>query len=197
MKDNILAITDIANITTGYHFRKSITNDTASKYYVLQAKNINDYYEIDYTGLEKTSITTNNIDKYLLKKKDVIMLAKGVNYYSALINKDLKNFVPTSNLLVIRAKNNNIMPEYLWWYLNHPNTQNTLKQMSQGVAVRHISKSAMEELEIPIPDIETQKRIVILHMLSKREEQLRKNIHRKKEMFLNRMLLNKAKRSKE
>ncbi|MFH1428364.1 MAG: restriction endonuclease subunit S [Candidatus Margulisiibacteriota bacterium] len=194
MKNKVYQLSDIADISTGYHFRKGIENDAASLHYILQAKNINHNYKIDYQTLEKTSFSTNNHNKYLLQKNDIIMLSKGVNYYSSYVDKNIKNLIPTSNLLVLRPKREIVLTEYIWWYLNHPDTQNTLKQLSQGIAIRHISKSKLEELSIPVPDLKTQKLIIRIYKLKTREKELFEKIHQKKEQLFNKVLLGKARK---
>jgi restriction endonuclease S subunit len=58
-----------------------------------------------------------------------------------------------------------VLPEYLSWFLNNPNTQISLKAQAMGTSIPSISKSVLEQLEIPIPSIERQKSVVSISKL--------------------------------
>ena len=71
--------------------------------------------------------------------------------------------VASTSFFVIRLADNfrnKILPGFLVWLINNPGSQNFLKGKAIGTSMVSISKPVLEELEISIPDILTQKAIL-------------------------------------
>jgi type I restriction enzyme S subunit len=63
-----------------------------------------------------------------------------------------------STFVCIKCNKNVIYPEYLYYYLLKK--AETLKQRTKGTGIPHISKETFENLLVPIPPLEEQKKIV-------------------------------------
>jgi restriction endonuclease S subunit len=86
---------------------------------------------------------------------------------------------------VIRLHNkNDILPEYVAWYINLPIIQKALAMQSRGTSIMSISKATLSELEIPIPLVEKQKKYIELFKLQKKEQELYKAIAEKRKQIL-------------
>jgi len=92
--------------------------------------------------------------------------------------------MPSSSVHVIRVKDVNIIPKYLSLYLNSDIGQKSLYQIVTGGAyIQSMLIKDLNELEIPIPPINTQKSIIAIHenaakqeLLYTRKQEIQKNI---------------------
>lgn len=126
---------------------------------------------------------------YMLQKGDLLFAGKGTTYLCKIFNSDIPA-VPSTTLYTIRLHSDIITPEYLCWYLNHPNVIATVKVAQVGTGTPMIHKPTLENLEIIIPDIKIQKQIVSLSNLQKRECDILKKIIEKKKQITNQLLIN-------
>jgi restriction endonuclease S subunit len=75
-------------------------------------------------------------------------------------------------LFILRPDVARVLPGYLAWAINQPAAQRSLGAEAQGTGLRMVSISALGRLDIPVPDLETQRRIVEADALAKREARL-------------------------
>jgi restriction endonuclease S subunit len=129
------------------------------------------------------------IDNYILQKGDLLFAGKGTTYLCKIFDFDILA-VPSTTLYSVRLQTDAASPEYLCWYLNHPNIVAEVKKSQSGAGTPLIHKSTLENLEIMLPDKETQKRIVELSVLQSREEYLLKTIAERRSQIVNQILIN-------
>jgi restriction endonuclease S subunit len=98
--------------------------------------------------------------------------------------------VPSTTLYSIRLRSNIVSPEYLCWYLNHPRVVAAVKTVQAGTGTPLIHKPTLENLEIIIPNQETQRLIVELSTLQKREKEILEAIAEKRMQITNQILIN-------
>ena len=188
-------LSHIANIQTGI-FAKPITE---GEIVYLQAKHF------DENGLLKSSLhpdlkSENISDKHFLQHGDVLFAAKGTKnfaawYESLPAGQAGKNqpAVASTSFFVIRLNDdfqNKILSEFLTWYLNQPASQNYLKSQAVGSSIVSISKSVLEELEISIPDLHTQRAILKITQLRNSEQNLKKEIETLREKQIQQQITN-------
>ena len=133
------------------------------------------------------------LDNYLLKKGDILFAGKGTTYLCVVFNLDLPA-VPSTTLYSIRLHSSIISPDYLCWYLNHPSIVAAIKTAQAGTGTPLIHKPTLENLEIIIPDLETQRLIVELSTLQKREKEILEAIAEKRMQVTNQILINELKK---
>lgn len=129
------------------------------------------------------------ITSYLLRKGDLLFAGKGTTHLCKVFDSDIQA-IPSTTLFAIRPHLDIITPEYLCWYLNHPNVIATIKTTQVGTGTPMIHKSTLENLEIIIPSKEIQNHIVALANLQQREDKIIKEIAKKKMQITNQILLN-------
>jgi len=132
---------------------------------------------------------TPKLESYMLKKGDLLFAGKGSKYVCKIFDVDIPS-VPSTTLYAIRLYSELLCPDYLCWYLNHPNVVAATKTMQAGTGTPLIHKPALENLEIIIPSMETQRLIIKLSELQKREEYLLKTIAEKRARVTNQILYN-------
>lgn len=88
---------------------------------------------------------------------------------------------------------NRILPQYLTWFLNSYETQTLLKGQAIGTSIPSISKQVLENLEISVPNIETQKAILQITKLRNREKELKQQIEMLREKQIQQQIINAIK----
>jgi len=132
-------------------------------------------------------------DKHLLRNGDVLFAAKGSKNFAAIFEDHNAPSVASTSFFVLRITDKIILPQFLVWFLNHPSTQEILKRTARGTSIPSIRKSVLEELEILIPKIETQKAILKITNLRNTEKKLKKEIESLREKQIQQQIINSIK----
>ncbi len=157
----------------------------------LQAKHF------DENGILRSSLypdlkAENISEKHLLQNGDIIFAAKGTKNFAALYESKNLPAVASTSFFVIRLNEDfqdKILPEYLTWYLNRTSSQNYLKSQAVGSSIASISKSVLEELELSIPDLNTQRAILNITHLRNSEKNLKLLIETLREKQIQQQIL--------
>lgn len=163
----------IASIQTGVFTKPS----TEGEVVYLQAKHFDEAGQLRST-LHPDLIAGSISENHLLKQRDVLFAAKGSKNFAAIFDIDLPAVASTSFFVIrVYAENKNqILPEFLVWFINQPATQNLLKGQAMGSSIVSISKGVLEELEVSIPNIQKQSMILNISKLRLKEVKLRQQI---------------------
>lgn len=181
-------IKDIATIQTGF-FAKPVSKGEVA---YLQAKHFDQSGELAeklYPDLDLDS----RIEKHLLREGDVLFAAKGSKNFAAWYENDKMPAVASTSFFVVRLNDENILPGYLTWFLNHSGTQTLLKAQARGSSIASISKVVLAELEIPIPSIQKQELILRIFKLRNKERNLKQQIENLREIEIQNLLINTIK----
>lgn len=131
--------------------------------------------------------------KHLLKNGDVLFAAKGTKNFAAVFENHNEPSVASTSFFVIRPTNNKVLPQFLAWFLNNHTTQTLLKGQAIGTSIPSISKQVLENLEIPVPPIKTQKAIVEISKLRNKEKSLKQKIEALREKQIQQQIINAIK----
>jgi restriction endonuclease S subunit len=145
-----------------------------------------------YPDLKAESIS----EKHILQNGDIIFAAKGTKNFAALYESKNKPAVASTSFFVIRLNEDfqdKVLQEYLTWYLNSASSQNYLKSQAVGSSIVSISKSVIDELEISIPDLDTQKVILKITYLRNEERKLLQQIEMLQEKQIQQQIINAIK----
>lgn len=174
------------------HIHSGVYTNTISEgeVYYIQARDLDDNRELA-KNLSPTLSYTENLEKHFLQKGDVLIVAKGASFLSAVFDASYSPAVASTVFLVIRfLDNNKVIPAYLSWYLNLSATQSFLMSLARGSSIPSINKKIISDLEIPMPTIEKQKIIVEFAVLARKEKEIQQSIHKLKENQNNQLILN-------
>lgn len=147
------------------------------KYSVVKISDINDDF-LDCSGLSTVDMPEDKVQKYLLKVDDILIVSKGYVLKATYV-KDLcgKQVIPTGNLNVIRVKNSDVLPLYLYIFLMSSKGQALLEQNLAGALLKSLSKKALDEMDIPAIDLDTQEVIENRYLiLQDKIEKLKKDL---------------------
>lgn len=181
----------LASVQMGHSFRSKLEPDPNGNISVIQMKdltedsrlNTQELVQIDMQGLK---------EHHRVKIDDLAFRSRGQTNTAALIQQELKDTLIAAPLLRIRVKSDAIMPAYLCWFINQPSSQATLQSTATGTAVRMIGKPAIEDLEVVVPSLEVQQKIIEVYKLSINEQKLMSVLAKKKEVLTDAILMNLA-----
>ncbi|HAS3641329.1 TPA: restriction endonuclease subunit S [Vibrio cholerae] len=183
---NLRLLSDIADIRTGYTFREKVdeVEESIGTARIAQIKDVREIAETSNSFLLDPSklpaIDWQGKDKALVDSGTVILPSRGSRggYFQASCvmqsSGDALPLVVTSQFLVITPKAD-VLPEFLCWSLNQPAIQFLLSEGagSQGSAMAVMLKTSIgNEIQLTIPSIETQKKILHLNQLWEKEQAL-------------------------
>lgn len=190
-------ITEIADIQLGYQFRKKIEPDDDGTNWVIQIRDFDENHILQKEALARVSIEP-SADKYLVKKGDVLFLSRGYRNWAAPIVDHLEVTVAASHFFVVRPKHDDVLSEYLAWYINQTIAQEYLHNIARrGTHMPLIPLSAFVGLKVDLPDIETQAKIVELSRLMEKEKQLLSVLLEKRAHLINAVCLSATRAKKE
>lgn len=176
-------LSEIAEVASGVFLQTEPYGDIS----YLQIKDL--LSESPEKTASKVALSPKN-ERYLLAKGDLLFAGKGTTYLCKVFDLDIPAIASTT-LYIIRLTSKDILPDYLCWYLNQPSVMAMIKTQQVGTGTPLIHKQVIEDFEIPIPDLETQQRIVELAKLQVREKELYLAIAEKRQLITNQLIMNK------
>ncbi len=163
-----MKINQISEISFGVNQKK---HPHGSVFY-LQAKDFVDEYSLN-ENLEPSILENYKLNYHHLRKGDVLVLARGHGGFRAHVyNMEKQPAVASAVFITLRYLISSIRPEYVSWFINLESTQQYLEGRSRGTNIPAINKEVLGELEIPIPELEIQDKIVALSHLKSEESRL-------------------------
>jgi hypothetical protein len=160
-----IRLKDIAHIQTGLFAKPSGVGEIV----YLQARHFDENGQLLGT-LHPDLMAEDISQKHLLQPGDVLFAAKGTKNFAAVYGDEgLPSVASTS---------------FFAWFLNSPTTQTLLKGQAIGTSMVSISKSVLENLEIPRPHLQTQKAILRISALRNQEKALKLEIETLREILI-------------
>jgi restriction endonuclease S subunit len=180
-----LPLANLADVSSGLTLRGSdAAKATADgNYHLLRIGDLREDGCIDMDASSKIKIDPSTGDKNRLREGDVLVASKGSRATAAVFEAPLPT-VAGGQFFVVKLKTDRVLPAYLRWYLNLPETQARLMETSRGSFVQAIPIAAMREFEIELPPLETQHQIVTLDELHNHEQRLLKQIAEKRSQLI-------------
>lgn len=158
----------------------------------LQMKHIDEFGELK--NPLKSELRLEDIsDRHLLRSGDVLFAAKGLKNIAVVFSDTSHAAVASTSFFVIRLETDLVLPEYLAWFINFPSNQAILKAQAMGSSMPSISKFALENLEISIPEKSIQESILKISQLRKQEKKIRAKLVLLNEIKLDKMLIDSIK----
>lgn len=173
---------DIATIQTGLYAQPEPSGDVV----YLQVRHFDANGRLDADFFPDLKITK-RIENHLLQPGDILFAAKGNRNFATWYEVHDPPAVASTTFFVIRINKefvNLILPAYLVWFFNQPNTQLKLSQYSRGSFIPSIPKSRLVDLEVSIPSIQSQKEILSINELFLKEKDLSKRIIELREQII-------------
>ena len=184
MKYDFTSKIKMANISTirqGHLFRKGIRNLPRGEVNLIQPSDVDEDSDIEFHKLHKVRLS--DIKKAaMIGADDVIVKSKSSRPIFFKVNIPKGSYAVTDQFLIISIDKNIINPDYLLWYFKTKNVKRYLRNRMCGTSVPFIKKETIEKMEVPVPSLKNQERIIMLDRLMKEEKRLSEEIidHKKK-----------------
>ncbi len=156
----------------GFSAKGAIVNDLGGTLQVIAAQHVTKGKNYRYREEHAVLISPPKFyEKYTVKTGDILFMSRGANNYAVLIDSVPDPTIAPLTFFIIKAMNN-VLPEYLAWYLNQEMIKAQLNEIRMGVGTPMIPSKEFRELTIPLPPLTTQKKIAELSRLQMRETEL-------------------------
>lgn len=144
------------------------------EYQIVNITNITDG-NID-SDLTKIYPDTDKMDKYLLQDKDLLVSSKGTLSKFAVVEiKNNEKYIPSGNFTILRLDTNIINPYYLKIFFESNKGTAIINSIKSGGILPAINLSQFKEINVPVPSIEEQNRIVNRYLAKTDEIKMIKN----------------------
>lgn len=163
---------DLADIQVGYQARGRILELSSGEFRLIQGRDFDDQRQLHVESLASFK-PERKPEPYMVREGDILFQARGTENFAAYIESRLEKTLASGSFYIVRVKSEQrILPQYLAWWLNQRHPQNFFKAEASGTWMSFISKSVLSRVGLPVPDLDTQKKIRETIALWGKERQL-------------------------
>lgn len=186
-----IKLKNLASVQMGHSFRTRLEPDPDGNISVIQMKDLTEDNQLNDQELVQIHMQDLK-EHHRVKTNDLAFRSRGQINTAALIEQALSDAVIAAPLLRIRVESKSVMPAYLCWFINQPPSQAALHSKATGSAVRMIGKPVIEDLEVVVPSLDVQQKIIEIYQLSINEQKLMDALTKKKQTLTEAVLMNLA-----
>lgn len=176
---------EIANIRTGLVLSRkkaALSDEVKVQYKQITLKSFStsiklqkEYFD-DFDSVEKVDST------YISRAGDILVRLREPNV-AVHIDEESAGLVIPSLMSIVRVDDDRVNSEFLAYYLNSTTIKRALKDKIKGTTIPMIKTKDLEDLDVILPPLEEQKRVVEFLKLSQREAELLDELRKQKEQF--------------
>lgn len=160
----------LAQVQIGYQTRGRIVPEAKGACQIIQIRDLDDQCNLRPDGFYRMSPKGANHERYQVNRGDVLFLSRGNRNLATAVNVNLERTIAAGYFFILRLASAAVLPEYLAWYINSEPAQQYIQNVARrGTYMPVVPKSALEALEVDVPPVRTQRTIVELDQLSKRD----------------------------
>lgn len=180
----LVKLKEVARITAGLPARKKMEEDPQGNMRVIRPKDTAAWRRVNHDELIRIRFKGRKIESYFLKPGDILFFGRSGQSHSVVLESPVpENTAAAPSFMVLRIKDDKTLPHYLNWYLNSDRAQKYFMAEAGGSFQRVVTKSVLENLEVPLPEQSDQERIVRIWYLWLKEERLtRQRLKHREEM---------------
>ena len=180
-----MKLKDISNLRTGLVTARKKASAVDEETYLYKAVTLKSFnrngclsvkYLDDFTAKEQININ------YLTQYNDILVRLREPNI-AVLIDEDNINLLVPSLVATVRVNSDSVDSKFLTYYLNSTTTKRALNSSITGTAINMIKTKELEDLEIKLPSLEEQKKIVEFLDLTNKEIDLLEELKNQKEKY--------------
>ncbi len=176
MKAQMKRIADCAEVLAGLSLKARAEHEPQGTHQVILMKHLKEDVPYSYHANHQLRISgSKSLERYKVAKGDVLFTSRGLRNEAIMVEDVPENTVASSALYIIRGKNN-IQTGYLAWILNQPHIKAKITQARTGAGTPLVQRAELLDIEIPVPDIEMQTKIISLNNLMSKERSLRNEL---------------------
>ena len=167
------SLNELAEISSGYPLRTSIDVLEGGNVSMIQVKNVDYNLGIAWKDVVKVKPTSAKIR--FLAEGDILFAARNPNNFAIALKDIPFRTVCVPHFFIISLKDKSLLDsEFLAWQINQTPAQIYFKKYAGVSLVTNITREIVENLEITIPPMEKQKKVIEMHRTFIREKQVLK-----------------------
>ena len=164
-----VALMTVASIQVGYQAKTGIKERARGTHRLIQSKDFDSFHRLRSENLT-VFFPERKPETYSVHKGDVLFQARGVVHFAYCIEDDLKDTLAAGSFYILRLRHENLLPQYLAWWLNQSKAQAYFQSQARGAGMSYISKNTLSRLQVQIPPLSVQKKVVKIVTLAKHEQ---------------------------
>lgn len=176
-----MKLKELCKIKHGFAFKgKDIIKNYSTKYVLVTPGNFNIGGGFKKEKCKYFSENGNIPKDYILRENDLIVTMTDLSVksdtlgYSALIPKDNNIYLHNQRIgLVYDIDESKVLKDYLYWFMRTKKYQQEVVASQSGTAIHHTSPARILNIEIDLPSIDNQRKIV--KILSDVEHKIKNN----------------------
>ncbi|WP_413173788.1 restriction endonuclease subunit S [Anabaena azotica] len=170
MPNPIFRLKELVQIYQGVTLKR-YENELGSQEQIINSRNLEQIY---ISGeLSISQLDSSNLSKYRLQTDDVVITIRGTPLKASLVTDEVKGSLPHQNLAVLRVKEKNLNSVYLAVLMRSQWLEKELSTLySQSIGTQLLKISQLRELEIPLPNLNTQNKLAELFLSAERYTQI-------------------------
>ena len=166
-------LNQIANVLTGVTLREkpipSVQPD--GNVFLMQLGDLNTDGTVQTHSMIPTAYES-LFEKFIVKPGDIVFRGRGAGIVAAVVPETMWPIVAASPLMIIRPDTQKVDPHYLVWALTNDLAHRYYAEHARGSNIVGIGKRDLDQLEIDVPPMATQKKIGQLKNLESEEQHL-------------------------
>ena len=181
----MIKIGDIFDIKTGLvlNRKKADKNvDEKFRYKVVSLKSFNENALFDDTFADEFISSEKISDEYKVRLGDVLLRLREPNF-AVYIDKDYDDLIYSSLMVRIRVKSDKFDPRFVAYYLNSSAVRRALAPDVSGTTIAMIGVASINNLKIPLVNLQTQNKIVKYLNLARQESEILQNLAAQKQRY--------------
>ncbi len=155
-----MQLKNISSIQFGYYEKPKSEGNTR----YLQVKHFNDFGLLS-SDIEEWIDATDKSRNHLLEDGDIVFAGKGLRNFAWKYSADVGNMIASSVFFVIKPEPKLVDADYLTTIFNSSKYQSFFSSLGAGSSIPSIRKTELEAVEVPLPPLETQRKIAKLNEL--------------------------------
>lgn len=177
----MLLLEDITKINIGIVLRRKEAMYKSKKTYNYKVFNIRNYEEkLEYEEF----CSEENLQNYIAKKGDLLFrLAFPIKVIE--VDEKIEGLLVNNQYCIIRKNDTNYNIDFVKWFLESNNAKNQLEKYLIGTSVKIVPVTNLRKLEIPLINMEKQKKIADLLNKWNRQKKLYTRMMDEKENYYN------------
>ena len=192
-----MKLQDLASVRTGLVLsRKQSKELTDYRYPLINLRCIQQEGNIDLNKVDIYEARESLKKEYLSRQGDIVVRLTAP-YTAVLIDDTTSGMVISSNFVVIRIEDKQLLPEYLFWLLNTQKMKHKIYENTTSNMLGAVKAKFLMEFELTLLPAEIQQKIGQINLLAKKERQLLKELSAEKEKLYSNLLDQAYKRAKK
>jgi hypothetical protein len=172
-----MKMNDLVAFRIGSPFRERIVHEPGAPYRVVQGKDLGSDGTMNLDSMVRITEVPGKGAPDILGAGELVLQTRGLSYRAAIVPQDAPPMVAAASLFILRPDPVRVSAEYLVFFLNLPTTQGVLRQNATGSTIPNLRRSAIEQIQVPLPSLSDQRQLVELSRLVRRQADIEERLN--------------------